>query len=185
MGRLSAFLLVLLLGAAATVALASCGGSDSSGLLPGATAKEINANLDQVQLLAAEGDCVGAEDAAATVRGQIEGLDGVNQRLKEALSEGATRLDEFVTDCEEVPDEEEAEAAEAAAEAEAEEEKEAEEKKQKAEKPEKKPEKEREQKEPVEPTEPPSEEESVTPPEEEGGGTNSGGVGPATPAGGE
>ena len=62
MGRLSASLLVLLLGAAATVALASCGGGNS-GLLPGTTASEINANLDKVQELVAKGECAGAEEA--------------------------------------------------------------------------------------------------------------------------
>ena len=185
MGRLSASLLVLLLGATATVGLASCGGSDSSGLLPGATAGEINSNLDKVQQLVAEGDCAGAEEASAEVSGQIEELGGVNSRLKEALSEGAARLADVVSTCEEVPNEEaeELEALEADEEARAEEE--AEEKKEKKEKPGKpKPEKEKEQKEPpVEPSE--EEEKEVIPPEEEDGGTPSGGVGPGAPAGGE
>jgi septal ring factor EnvC (AmiA/AmiB activator) len=184
MGRLSTSLLVLLLGATATVALASCGGGDSSGLLPGATASEINSNLDQVQQLVAEGDCVGAEDASAAVSGQIDELAGADKRLKEALSEGAARLNEVVATCEEAPDEEEDLEALEDAEAAEEEEKSAE-KKEKKEKP--KPEKEKEQKEaPTEPDEPPAEEEKeVTPPEENGGGTPSGGVGPATPAEGE
>lgn len=184
MGRLSASLLVLLLGATATVGLAACG-SSNSGLLPGATAGEINSNLDKVQQLVAEGDCAGAEEASAEVSGQIEELGGVNSRLKEALSEGAARLADVVSTCEEVPNEEaeELEALEADEEARAEEE--AEEKKEKKEKPGKpKPEKEKEQKEP--PVEPPEEEEKeVIPPEEEGGGTPSGGVGPGAPAGGE
>ena len=133
------------------LALASCGSGGDSGLLPGSTASEINSNLDQVQQLVAEGDCVGAEDASASVAIQIEELGGVNGRLKEALAEGAARLREVVSTCEEVPDEaEELEALEAVEEAEAKEQEKAE-KKEKAEKPDKqKPEKkeEKEQKEP-------------------------------------
>ncbi len=187
MGRLSASLLALILAAAATVVLSSCGGSDSSGLLPGETASEINANLDKVQQLVAEGECAGAEEASTEVSGQIESLEGVNSRLQEALSEGATHLAEVVSTCEEVPDEsEELEALEADEEAQAEEEADA--KKEKQEKPGKqKPEKEKEQKEPVEPPEPPAKEEKevIPPAEEESGDTSSGGVGPAAPAGGE
>lgn len=186
MGRLSASLLVLLLGAAATVALASCGSSDS-GLLPGSTASEINSNLDEVQQLVAEGDCAGAETASAEISGQIENLGGVNSRLKEALGEGAARLADVVSSCEEVPDEEEELKDLEAQEEEQAEEQEADEKKEKKEKPDKqKPEKEKEQKEPpVEQKEPPTEEESTPPEETGGGGTPSGGVGPAAPAGGE
>jgi outer membrane biosynthesis protein TonB len=186
MGRLSAFLLALLLGAAAMVALSSCGGSDSSGLLPGDTASQINSNLDRVQELVAEGECAGAEAASAEISGQIEGLAGVNSRLKEALSEGAARLADVVSTCEEVPnEEEELDALEAEEDQRAEEE--ADEKKEQKEKPDKSKEKEKEPKPPVEPPEPREEkEEETTPPEENGGGgTPSGGVGPAAPAGGE
>ena len=187
MGRLSASTLAILLAAVALVGLSSCGGGDSSGLLPGATASEINSNLDKVQQLVAEGDCAGAEEASGEIGGQIETLEGVDARLKEALSEGAARLSDVVATCEEVPDETEELEAQGAEEL-AEEEQRAEEKKQKAEKPGKqKPEKEKEQKEPpTESTEPPAKEEKEElPPEEESGGTPSGGVGPATPAGGE
>jgi hypothetical protein len=185
MGRLSAYLLALLCGAAVTVGLVACGSGSDSGLLPGSTASEINSNLDKVQQRVAEGECAGAEEATAEISGQIESLGGVDSRLKEALSEGAARLADVVATCEEVPDEEDEElqALEADEEAQAEEEAEA-----KKEKPDKsKPEKEREQKEPpTEADEPAAEEEKeVIPPAEEGGGTNSGGVGPAAPAGGE
>ena len=188
MGRLSASLLALILATAALVGLSACGGSDSSGLLPGETATEINSNLDKVQQLVAEGECAGAEEASAEVSSQIESLEGVNSRLQEALSEGATHLAEVVSTCEEVPDEaEELETLEADEEAQAEEEAAA--KKEKQEKPGKqKPEKEKEKKEPpVEPTEPPTKEEKevIPPAEEENGDTSSGGVGPAAPAGGE
>lgn len=186
MGRLSASLLVLLLGTAAIAALSSCGGN--SGLLPGSTASEINSNLDKIQQQVAEGDCVGAQGASEEVNGQIEALEGVDSRLKEALSEGATRLAEVVSTCEEVPNEDEEVAAqEAEEEVRAEEEAgEKKEKKEKSVKP--KPEKDKEPKgSPVEPPEPPGQEkkEEVTPPEEESGGTPSGGVGPAAPAEGE
>jgi hypothetical protein len=190
MGRLSAYLLALLCGAAATVGLAACGGSSNSGLLPGSTASEINSNLDKVQQRVAEGECAGAEEATAEISGQIEALGGVDSRLKEALSEGAARLADVVATCEEVPDEEEAEEAQALKDAEvAAEEDEAEEKKEKKEKPDKsKPGKEKEDKEPpAEPPEPPGQEEKeeLPPTEEDSGGTNSGGVGPAAPAEGE
>jgi outer membrane biosynthesis protein TonB len=186
MGRLSASLLALLLGAAAMVALSSCGGGDSSGLLPGDTASEINSNLDKVQELVAAGECTGAEAASAEISGEIEGLGGVNSRLKEALSEGAARRADVVSACEEVPDEEEElDALEAEEGLKAEEE--TDEKKEKKEKPDKSKEAEKEKKPPVEPPEPPEEkEEETTPPEENGGGgTPAGGVGPAAPVGGE
>jgi outer membrane biosynthesis protein TonB len=191
MGRLSASLLAFLLGAAAMVALSSCGGSDTSGLLPGATASEINSNLDKVQELVAKGDCAGAQGASEEVNGQIEALEGVDSRLKEALSEGASRLAEVVSTCEEVPNEEDEEAAAQEAEEDLRAEEEADEKKEKKEKPDKpKPGEEKEPKGPAsEPPEPPGQEkkEEVIPPdeEEETGGTPSGGVGPGAAVEGE
>jgi uncharacterized protein YggE len=180
MGRLTASLLALALAATAALGLSACGSSDSD-LLPGTTASEINSNLDEVQQLVSEGDCIGATDAAATVSTQVEELNGVDRELKEALDEGATRLNEVVAGCEEAPDESEEEAALEEAEQVAEEEAAAE-----AEKP-KKQEKEagKAEKEPTPPAEPPEppgqekkeEKEEVTPvePEDEG---QSGGVGP-------
>ncbi len=85
---------------ALTVALSACGGEDAK-LLPGHTAREITANLESVRELSDEGDCVGAESAAAQVGEQIEALGGVDRKLKEALSNGAARLDEVVEECEE------------------------------------------------------------------------------------
>ncbi len=176
MGRLTASLLALALGAAATLCLLACGGGGGADLLPGATASEINSNLDQVERLAGEGDCVGAQDAAAAVSGQIEALGGVDKRLKQALREGATRLNEVVAGCEETAEETTpavAEAEEPAA--------------PKKEKPAKsKPQKEAE--EPAEETTPapPSQAEEEAPPAETGaGGTPSGGVAPGAPVGGE
>jgi hypothetical protein len=190
MGRLSASLLAFFLGLAAAMALVSCGGGDSTELLPGSTAREITSNLDQVEQLAGEGECIGAEDAAAAVSDQIESLNGVDAKLKRALSDGAARLNEVVTACEEATTEETSEPLETLEEAETEEDKEKQKEKEKPEKPEK-PEKEDEPaEEPEETTEGPT-----LPPqsngkgEEKGGGppaeppSESGGVGPGAPVG--
>jgi outer membrane biosynthesis protein TonB len=196
--RLSASVLAIALGAVATLGLLACGSGDDADLLPGATASEITSNLDQVEQLAAAGDCVGAEDAARAVSTQIEELNGVDAKLKQALREGATRLNEVVADCEAAPEEAEEETAPAIDEAE---EPEAEEKPkpEKAEKPEKaKKGEEAEAEEQPEETNtqtlPPQAEgkakghekaEEEAPPVESGGGTSAGGVGPGAPAGGE
>jgi len=191
-GRLSASILAIVLGAVAALGLVACGSGDNADLLPGSTAGEITANLDQVKDLATEGDCAGAEEAAQAVSTQIEALGGVDPKLKQALREGATRLNEVVADCEEAPVEEEAEPAiEEAVEPE-EEEKE----KEKVEKPEKAAKEERDEEEPEETTTetlPPQaegkgkghEKQEEAPPVETGGGTSAGGVGPGTPAEGD
>jgi hypothetical protein len=193
-GRLSASILAIALGAFAVLGLAACGSGDSPDLLPGGTASEITSNLDQVKELATEGDCVGAEAAAQAVSTQIEDLNGVDPKLKQGLREGATRLNEVVVGCEEAPEEFEEETAPAIDEAE---EPVAEEKKPKAEKPEKTEKPEKEAIEPTEetsPTLPPQAEgkakgheetEEEAPPADAGGGTSAGGVGPAAPAGSE
>jgi len=194
MARLSASLLALALLALAALGLSACGGS-SPDLLPGGTAGEITSNLDQVKELATAGDCVGAEDAAQAVSSQIEELSGVDKKLKQALREGATRLNEVVAGCEEVETEETVPAVEPAEELE-EEPKDAKEKPDKAVKPDKA-EKEKEAPEETEAEEtlPPQaegkakghekQEETEAPPAEETGGTSAGGVGPAAPAGSE
>jgi hypothetical protein len=105
MSRLSPFLLALALGAASAMALASCGGGSSADLLPGTTANQINSNLDEVQKLVNQGDCIGAEDAVAEVTAEVEDLNGVDRRLKVALEEGAAQLGEVVTECEETSEE--------------------------------------------------------------------------------
>ena len=92
--------IVASLSALAVAALSACGGEDAK-LLPGDTAREITANLDSVKQLTDEGDCVGAESAAAQVGEQIEALGGVDRKLKEALDKGAERLNEVVDECEE------------------------------------------------------------------------------------
>jgi hypothetical protein len=109
MARLKASPLFLLLACGALLGLSSCGGGSGADLLPGTTAKQINANLDQVRGYVAEGDCVSAEDAVAAVIDEVDGLGGVDAKLKAALKEGATRLSEVVASCESEEDEEEEE----------------------------------------------------------------------------
>ncbi len=98
----------MLLGASSAVALASCGGGDSD-LLPGTSAEQIESNLDAVEQLAADQDCIGAEDAVAEVTAEIEELEGVDLKLKAALQEGTGRLSEVVAECEEETTSEETE----------------------------------------------------------------------------
>jgi len=87
-----------------TLGLAACGGEDAK-LLPGETAREIIANLDTVQQLSDEGDCIGAESAAGQVGEQIEAVEGVDRKLKQALEGGAVRLEEVIAECEEASSE--------------------------------------------------------------------------------
>jgi outer membrane biosynthesis protein TonB len=105
MARLARTSIVAALGALAAAALYACGGEDAK-LLPGETAREITANLESVQQLSDEGDCIGAEGAAQQVSEQVEALGGVDRKLKEALSDGADRLMEVVDECEEEEPEE-------------------------------------------------------------------------------
>jgi len=109
MGRLSALLFAFLLGAAAAVGLVSCGGGSDADLLPGTTADQIEANLEQVRDLADEEDCIGAENAVATVTAEVEELEGVDLKLKAALQEGTEKLSEVVARCEEETTSEETE----------------------------------------------------------------------------
>jgi len=183
MPRLPRLSLVLALTVACASALAACGGEDAQ-LLPGETAREITANLESVQQLAAEGDCVGAESAAEQVGEQIGALEEVDPKLKQALEQGAARLEEVIAGCEE-PDEAIAPATLPDEEGEGEE-KEPREKQKKDREPD-------EEEAPDTPTESPQQppqakgqEEGNGPPpsEEEGGEEPSGGVSPGAPAGG-
>jgi hypothetical protein len=195
-GRLNRSLrapLALALLAAAALALAACGGGEDAKLLPGTTANQINANLDQVRRLVEEEDCIGAENAAASVDEEIEALEDVDAKLQRALREGAERLNVVVGECEEEAAlEEEAEALE---EAEAAEREEQEAEPEKTKKPPKhKAEKEVEEEVPSEnegPTLPPNsngkgdeEGKGEGPPVEAGGGS-SGGIGPGSPVEGD
>ena len=104
MARLTASLLALALGAGLAFALAACGEGDAR-LLPGETAQEISENLDSVQRLVDEGECVEAQGAAQQVSAQVEGLEGIDPKLKRTLEEGAARLNEVVVSCEETTEE--------------------------------------------------------------------------------
>jgi outer membrane biosynthesis protein TonB len=99
MRQLSASVLALALGLAAAMALISCGAGNDADLLPGETASEINASLDMVRDLANSGDCEGAQDAAQQVSDQIDGLSGIDGKLKQTLLDAAERLNEVVADC--------------------------------------------------------------------------------------
>lgn len=109
MARLSAIFLAFLLGAASAVALVSCGSGKDAELLPGTTADQIESNLDRIDQLAGEGDCIGAEDAVAEVTAEVEELQGVDLKLKAALEEGTAKLSEVVGRCEEETTSEETE----------------------------------------------------------------------------
>ena len=160
-------MLAFLLGATGAVCLVSCGGGSDAQLLPGTTADQIESNLDQVAEQAGEGDCIGAEDAVAEVMAEVEGLQGVDVKLKTALQEGSTKLSEVVARCEEETTEEETEPA---LETDVEAEEVEKEEKPKKEKPEK------EGKEPAEAGEEPSEGEGPDlPPQSNGKGEEKGG----------
>ncbi|HET7507829.1 MAG TPA: hypothetical protein VFJ53_05670 [Solirubrobacterales bacterium] len=118
--RLSAAMLALILCSTCVVALASCGGGSDAKLLPGTTASQIESNLDQVKALVESGDCVGAEDAVASVSAEVEELN-VAAKLKGALEEGTEKLSEVVGRCEEEAGEEEETEPSAASDVEAEE----------------------------------------------------------------
>jgi hypothetical protein len=184
MGRSVKYLLATALGLFGALALASCGEEDAQ-LLPGETAQEITANLDTVKQLSDEGDCIGAESAAQQVSEQIEALSGVDERLKEALQQGADRLNEVVDSCEEETTEE---VSPRTVPTEAEEiDKKEEKEREKEEKEREKEERDREKEEekeldaPTTPSEPPAEEEDGDNDEEEGKGESpSGGVSPGS-----
>jgi len=183
-------MLALGLGAAAAVALVSCGGGSDAKLLPGETAQEISENLDSVQRLVDEGECIGAEDAALEVSAQVEALKDIDPKLKRVLEQGAGRLNEVIDTCTETTEdtiEEEAvpETTETV-------EEEPEKKEKKPKKPEKEPEEtlpeEEESAPPAENELPPQANgeakghEKEPPPAEEEGGEPSGGIGPGSAA---
>ncbi|MFN8216499.1 MAG: hypothetical protein U0R71_07860 [Solirubrobacterales bacterium] len=183
MPRLKAQLLALALSASLALGLAACGGGGSD-LLPGTTASEINSNLEEVKVLVSETNCSGAEEAVAEVRAEIEGLQGVDARLVEALGEGADRLEAVVSGCEEPEAEEEPETFEETEETEEPEERETE--KPEKQKPEGEEPPEKETGPPPSHQQPPGQEkkeEKAAPPAEEAQ-PPSGGVGPSSPVGG-
>ena len=84
-------MLALALGAAAALALVSCGGGEDAKLLPGNTAAEITENLDRVKQYTEEGECVGAEDAVSEVNAQVEGARPASIRSWSKRCSGALR----------------------------------------------------------------------------------------------
>jgi hypothetical protein len=182
-------LTVLALAAAATLSLAACGGGDDAKLLPGTTAAEITENLESVKQLAGEGECVGAANAADEVSTQVETVEGIDPKLKQALQRGAEKLSEVVATCEEREETEtvspahEASTEETAKLPPGQEKKEEKEREKEEEKAEKELEK-TEKHEPAAPVEEaPEEKPPATPPPTESGGTGApGGVSPGTPA---
>ena len=95
--RLTLSIHAVTLGFALAHALVSCGGRDEKGLLPGTTADQIVANLQQVQQDAANGDCDSAAAAAAEVQSEIDNLGSeVNAQLRQRLADGAARLQDTV-----------------------------------------------------------------------------------------
>jgi hypothetical protein len=204
-GRVRAAALILA-ALAVGLLLSACGGGGNGELLPGRTADQITSNLDQVRASYDSGDCEKAEDAVAQVSTEVDDLNKVDVKLKNALQQGALKLSQVVSNCrageeaEEAKAEEETEEEQAlieGEEAEAEEEAFAEEQKEEErdQKAEEKAEKEAEKAEPPtggeespkgeakghetqeeETVPPPTEFEEVTPPE--AGGGPAGGVGP-------
>lgn len=193
MGSLRAASIVGAVVLAMALGLSACGGG--ANLLPGKTADQINNNLDQVRAFVAEGDCAGAEAAVSEVSEEVDGLGGVDKRLKSALREGTDRLGEVVSSCgQEALEEAEEEQAAEAEKAEQEEERaveaeeaelEAEEEQAKKEKPKKEAPADEEEGEQAEGAEPPGHsevEKGKGPPAETPSGNEppAGGVGPGT-----
>ena len=188
MSRVTRPILVLAIAAAAAIALAACGSGSDAKLLPGTTAQEINENLDAVQQLVDEGECVDAADAALQVSSEVESLRNIDTKLKQILEQGASRLNEVVDTCQEAT-EETIEEAVAEPETTEEEPKKKEKKPKKAKPDETQPEeKEEEAKPPTEKELPPQAKGEAkghdeAPPTEEESGEPSGGIGPGSAAG--
>jgi outer membrane biosynthesis protein TonB len=188
MSRLTRPALVLAIAAAAALAVTACGSGSDAKLLPGTTAQEISENLDSVQQLVDEGECVDAADAALQVSAEVESLQNIDPELKKILQEGASRLNEVVAGCEELT-EDTVEETVAEPETTEEEPKKKEKKPKKVEKEETLPEEqEEESKSPTEKELPPpakgeAKGHEEAPPTEEGSGEPSGGIGPGSAAG--
>jgi hypothetical protein len=178
MRHLGRTILVSSLVVALAALLSACGSSGGADLLPGTTANQINSNLDEVQRLVSEGECEGATGAAGQVSAEVEELGGVDAKLKEALREGAERLEEVVLTCEET-EEEPAETTEEEEPEVNEDEEAAKHEKQEGSKPTK------EHGQPAEPAETPGHEEENGEGTPEENGTPSGGLGPGTEVEGE
>jgi len=87
----------LLACAAIALPLSGCG-EDRSNLIPKETADSLIANLDEIDSLAASGECFAAADLAEETRLEIERLTDVDAELKRSLIDGVTQLTVFVAD---------------------------------------------------------------------------------------
>lgn len=104
---------ILLLAILATSAglLSACGEEDRSNLVPGDSAAEIESNIEVVESLVEDGQCLEALEEADAVQQQVESLPRtVDADLRRTLLDGAVTLIQLVRDnCEESgidPDEE-------------------------------------------------------------------------------
>jgi len=89
----------LLIAAIASIALLSGCGEDRSNLLPGDTARQIDANLGLVEQLVRDGICFEALNAAEEVRNEVEALGSdVDSTLRRNLLDGVTQLQIKVQD---------------------------------------------------------------------------------------
>jgi hypothetical protein len=112
-GRVRAAALILA-ALAVGLLLSACGGGGNGELLPGTTADQITSNLDQVRESYESGDCEKAENAVAQVSTEVDDLNKVDVKLKNALKNGALKLSEVVNNCGAAEEAEEAKAEEAA-----------------------------------------------------------------------
>jgi hypothetical protein len=103
---------LLLAALAVGLLLSACGGGGNGGLLPGTTADQITSNLDQVWASYESGDCEKAEVAVAQVSTEVDDLNKVDVKLKNALKNGALKLSEVVSNCGAAEEAEEAKAEE-------------------------------------------------------------------------
>ena len=86
------YLSATLLAALLIGSLAGCG-TDRSNLLSSETAAGLEAEIDRIETLVANGDCFAAVDRAGAVQDQVEGLeDEIDERLRTTLLDGLTQL---------------------------------------------------------------------------------------------
>jgi hypothetical protein len=88
----------LLAAAACAAALAACGG-DEDGSIPTDSGEALISQLDAVQDRISEGDCVGAQSAAAAVVDQVDELpEAVDGELRKTLVDASTNLRSLTED---------------------------------------------------------------------------------------
>lgn len=93
--------MVLLAGVlgAATAGLVACGGGKQDKLLSPEEANKLIANLNKIDARFSEGDCEGAQGALASAGVSADSLSpGVNQELRNRISDGLERLRQLLSD---------------------------------------------------------------------------------------